>query len=318
MSRFVALDLSTLGLPTELIDLDYYTLLSERLDELEAKLNDTFSAAEVTEIMGLARNIAASPMRYLNEAAAARELYLLNRINEAIRSVMLATASGDDLDQIGANRGVVRKTLDDSDPDAPVMEDDDTFRARIQLVIESYSPHGTEGSYVYWALEADDRVRDAVAYGPNHDVTPAIDPANVEIVILSTEGDGAAPQDLLDAVHAALVPDTRRPVADKVTVKSATPVSYAIAAELRVTSTEVAATVQAAAEAAAAEFISSRLAIGRTVYRTSLAAALAVDGVTDVIISEPAADVAIAPYEAPYCTGVALTVSAITGGWLNG
>ncbi|WP_116131186.1 baseplate J/gp47 family protein [Tropicimonas sp. IMCC34043] len=317
MSRYAALDLSTLPQMTAIEVLSFDAMLAARLDELEQRLAERFTATKVAEIMALARNIAASPMRYLNEAAAAREIYLTNRLNEAVRAIFLASAREGDLDQIGANRGVVRKILDDSDPDNPVLEDDDEFRARIQLVIESYSPHGTEGSYVYWALDADDRVRDVAAYGPNHEVTPAIVPGNAEIVILSREGDGSAPPDLIDAVHANLIPDKRRPVADKVTVLSATPVAYRIEAELQVTSAEAAAIVLAAAQASVAAFVSKRLAIGRKLYRTTLAAALKVDGVVDVIVTEPPEDVPIGPYEAPHCTDIALTVTAITGGWWN-
>ena len=265
--------------------------------------------------MALARNIASSPMRYLNEAAAARELYLENRINEAVRSVFLSTARGDDLDQIGANRGVVRKLLDDSDPESPVMEGDEAFRARIQLVIEAWSPHGTEGSYVYWALDADDRVADVAVYGPNHGLHPAISPAEPKMVILSSEGDGTADAALLEAVFTHCTVDKRRPVADKLTVVSAQPVPYAIEAVLHVTTPETASAVQATAQAAAEAFVNSRIRIGRKLYRTSLAAALTVKGVVDVELVSPAADLDIGPFEAPYCTGITLTLQSITGGW---
>ena len=147
MSRFAALDLTTLPDPTAIGVLDFDAILDARLVELEAHLAQVFDAPKVSEIMALARNIAASPMRYLSEAGASRELYMENRINEAVRSVFLSTARGDDLDQIGANRGVVRRVVDASDPNALLPESDEAFRARIQLVMESYSPHGTEGSY---------------------------------------------------------------------------------------------------------------------------------------------------------------------------
>lgn len=140
MSRFAALDLTTLPDPTAIGVLDFDAILEARLAELEAQLSEVFDAPKVAEVMALARNIAASPIRYLNEAGAARELYMENRINEAVRSVFLSTARGNDLDQIGANRGVLRKVLDDSDPDNPVMETDEALRARIQLVIEAWSP----------------------------------------------------------------------------------------------------------------------------------------------------------------------------------
>lgn len=315
MSRFAALDLSTLPDPTAVAVLDFDAILEARLRELEAQLVEVFEAPKVAEVMALARNIAASPMRYLNEAAAARELYLSNQINMAIRSVFLSTARGTDLDQIGANRGVVRRTLNDADPNNIIMESDEVFRARIQLVIEAWSPHGTEGSYVYWALDADDRVVDVAVYGPNHGLDPAIPPAEPKMVILSSEGDGTADVALLDAVFQHCKPDKRRPVADKLTVVSAQPVSYAIEAILRVTTPEAASAVQATAQSAAEAFVNGRIRIGRKLYRTSIAAALNVQGVIDVELVSPAADLNIGPFDAPHCTGITVTLQSITGGW---
>jgi phage-related baseplate assembly protein len=315
MSRYSALDLSTLPPPTGLIELDFETVLSDRLTALEARLQTTFGPETVADIMALARAVAASPMRYLNEAAAAREIYVANQINAAIRSVFLATATGASLDQIGAGRGVVRQVKDDSNPEFIVWEGDDEYRARIQLSIEAHSPHGPEGAYVYWALDSDPRVVDVVAYGPNSGLVPPVDPANAKIVILSSEGDGTATQDLIDTVYDALVQDKRRPVADRVEVVSATPVPYAIDVTLQVTTPEAASTIEAAALARLEAFKADRIRIGRTVRRTTLAAALAVEGVVDVVINSPAADVVIGALEAPHCTSSALAVQSITGGW---
>ncbi len=315
MSRFASLDLSALPDPSAVVTLDYDALLEARLVELQARLSEAFSPSKVDEIMALARNIAASPMRYLNEAAAARELVFNNKLNQALRSIHLATAIGTDLDLIGADRGVTRRILDDSDPKNVVYEGDEPFRARIQLVIEAFSPHGTEGSYVYWTLDADVDVVDVAVYGPNHDVVPAVEPSNVKIVIVGRDGDGSAPQDMLDAVYQNCIPDKRRPAADRVEVLSAISVPYAINAVLHVTTPEAADAVLAAANETVQAFINNRLRVGRKVYRTSLAASLAVAGVVDVVVAEPAVDVEISEWQAPHCTGVTLDVEVITGGW---
>lgn len=315
MSRFAALDLTALPELSSVVDLDFDAILEARLAELEAQLSEVFEVAKVSEIMALARNIAASPMRYLNEAAAARELYLSNQINVAVRSVFLSTARGTDLDQIGANRGVVRKVISPEGADDVVYENDESFRARIQLVIESWSPHGTEGSYVYWALDADNRVVDVAVYGPNHGLDPAVPPAEAHMVILSSEGDGTADQALRDVVYSNCTLDKRRPVADKLTVFSAQPQPYAIEAVLHVTTPEAASAVQDAAQAAVEAFVSGRIRIGRKLFRTSIAAALNVQGVVDVELISPAADLEIGPFDAPYCTGITLSLASITGGW---
>jgi len=317
MSRFAALDLASLPPPSQVGPLDYTAILEARFVELEAQLALVFEPAKVLEVMALARNVAASPMRYLNEAAATRELYLNNQINAAIRSVFLATATGPDLDQIGAGRGVTRKILDDGDPDNLLLEADAAFRARIQLVIEAWSPHGTEGSYVYWALDADDRVVDVAVYGPNHGLDPPVPPAEPKMVILCSDGDGTAPQDLLDRVAAHCTADMRRPVGDRLDVISATPVPYVIDAVLYVTSPEAAALIEQSAQASAEAFINGRIRIGRKLFMSSVIKSLSVAGVEDVQLNAPAADLEIGPFEAAYCTGITLSLQSFTGGWRN-
>jgi len=315
MSRFAALDLTALPEMSSVVTLDFDAILEARLQELEAQLKEVFDAPKVAEVMALARNIAASPMRYLNEAAASRELYLSNQINAAIRSVFLSTARGGDLDQIGANRGVVRKVLSEDDEGIPVMESDEAFRARIQLVIEAWSPHGTEGSYVYWALDADDRVRDVAVYGPNHGLQPPIPPAEPKMVVLSSDGAGSASEEILQAVYDNCTADARRPIGDKLSVISAVPVAYSVEAVLHVASMSSQDVVMAAAQAALDAFLDGRLRIGRKVFRTSIAAALAVDGVVDVELISPASDIVVGPFDAAHCEGIDLTAAPVTGGW---
>jgi phage-related baseplate assembly protein len=135
------------------------------------------------------------------------------------------------------------------------------------------------------------------------------------MVILSSEGDGTADAALLDAVFQHCTTDKRRPVADKLTVVSAQPVPYAIEAILHVTTPETASAVQAAAQAAAQAFVNGRIRIGRKLYRTSIAAALNVQGVVDVELVSPAADLDVGPFDAPHCTGITVTLQSITGGW---
>lgn len=315
MSRFAALDLKALAVPSSVVALDYDAILAARLAELEARLATQFDAAKVAETMAVARKIAASPLRYLNEAAAARELYVCNRLNEAVRSVFLATARGGDLDQIGAGRGVVRKVLSGADSDSPVLEDDEAFRARIQLVVEAWSPHGTEGSYVYWALDADDRVLDVVPYGPNDPIDPPIPSAEPVLVVLSSEGDGTADPALLDKVYKNCIPDKRRPIGDKLSVSSADIVSYTIQARLHVQAPDSSSDILKQAQASAAAFVNNRIRIGRKLFRTSIASALQVSGVVDVELISPAADLDMGPFEAPHCADIQLELVQISERW---
>ena len=315
MTRFAALDLAALPQPEILQGQSYDAILAARLRELEARAAEDLGPEAAAQVMATARNVAASPLRALNEAAAARELYADNRMIEAIRSVYLALASGPALDQLGAGRGVARKVLDASDPDSPVYEADGPFRARIQLAVEAWSPFGGEGAYIFWALQADDRVVDVAVYGPNHSLDPPIPPAQPKLVVLSSEGDGSASQELLERVRSNCVADKRRPIGDRLEVVSAEIVPYEISAVLHVTNMGMQDAVIAAARASLQGFLSSRLSIGRRIYSTSIAAALRVDGVVDVELMAPSGSLDIGPFQAGRCVGVELTATPITGGW---
>ncbi|HFO4746007.1 TPA: baseplate J/gp47 family protein, partial [Escherichia coli] len=76
----------------------------------------------------------------------------------------------------------------------------------------------------YFARSASGLVADARATSPS--------PATVIVSILSTEGDGTASPELIATVSRALNDETVRPLADRLTVQSATIVSYDIEAVL--------------------------------------------------------------------------------------
>ncbi len=313
MSRFAALDLTALPAPSSVMDLDYDAILEARLVELEARLKDAMSPTQAAETMALARNIAASPMRYLNEAAAARELYLTNRINEAVRSVFLATARGGDLDLIGANRGVVRKIIG-TDVANPIYEADAVFRARIQLAIEAATVHGTTGAYAYAALQADDRVSDVGVYDSVSGAGLGVNLGEVRVVVLSNEASGIASQGVLDAVYQAVGANDVRTLGDTVSVVAADRVDYPISATLYVASPVALGGVYDLAVAAAEGFALNHARIGRQIYRSSIAAALAVDGVVDVDVHDPPANVIVGPGQASRCSGIVIQVSVVAGG----
>ncbi|EEB69764.1 gpJ [Ruegeria sp. R11] len=317
MTRFAALDLAALPQPEILQGQGYDAILAARLNELEARAAEDLGPEAAAQVMATARNVAASPLRALNEAAAARELYADNRMIEAIRSVYLALASGPALDQLGAERGVVRKVLDGSDPDSPVYEGDGPFRARIQLAVEAWSPFGGEGAYIFWALQADDRVVDVAVYGPNDNIDPPIPPAEPKLVVLSSEDGGVASEGLLSVVRGACVQDKRRPVGDLLSVVSARPVPFHVEAILHVEALNSSSAVEVAARDALQGYLQGRLRIGRTVYLSSLAAALSVPGVVDVEVIAPSANIEAGPFDAPHCGGVSISLSEAADGWRN-
>ena len=300
MSRFDAIDLSQLPPPEVVEQLDYEVIRQQRLDDFRQRWPDYDAGV-----------LESDPVVKLLEVAAYREMLLRARVNDAARAVMLATATGADLDNLGAFYGVKRKLLDEGDPDAtppvpPTYESDEEYRRRIQLAPEAFSTCGPQGAYIYHALAADPRVKDAQAYGPEDGV--GLTPAQVLVVVLSREGDGSCPPDLVDAVRAYISAEERRPLGDEVFVQGAEIVTYQIDATLTILPGADPAVVEAAARQALADYAEQRHRVGLSVDTSFIHRALAQPGVERVTLISPAADVEIGPTQAAWCSAINITV----------
>ena len=294
---FTQVDLSQLRAPGVVETLDYELILAEMIADLQAR-DPTFTAL-----------VESDPAFKVLEVAAYRELLLRQRVNDAAKAVMLAFAEDEDLDQIGANYSVQRLVIDVGDagaipPVPPTYESDADFRARIQLSPEGYTTAGSEGSYVFHGLGADGDVRDVAAVSPT--------PGNVTVYVLSRTGDGEASAPLLAAVTAALNAERIRPMTDNVTVQSASIVDYTVEAELVLYPGPDSAVVLAAAQAAIEAYTESVHRIGYDVSLSGVYQALHQPGVQSVVLTEPSANIVISDGQAPYCTGITLTVAGAT------
>lgn len=294
------IDLSQLPAPDVVETLDYETLLAER----KATLISLYPADQ-QEAVARTLSLESEPIVKLLQENAYREVILRQRINEAAEANMVAWANGADLDQLGANNGVVRLTLTAADesaipPVAAVMESDDDFRLRVASAFEGLSVAGPTGAYEFHAKSADGRVSDATAISPS--------PACVTVTVLSREGDGVAAADLLAVVDAALNDENVRPVADRLTVQSAAIVNYSVDAVLYIYPGPEAEPVRAAAEAKLQAFVSAQRRLGRDIRQSALYAALHVEGVQRVQLNEPAQDVVLDKTQAGYCTDYTITV----------
>jgi phage-related baseplate assembly protein len=289
------IDLSQLPAPTVVEEIDFEQILSERKAELLARFPD--AAAEL--------DLESSPLTKLLEESAYREILLRQRVNEAAMAVMLAYSGGSDLDQLVANFEVQRLTIAPGDPDAvppvpPTLESDRDLRLRAQRAFEGLSVAGPRAAYVFHAVSADGRVADATAISPN--------PCEALVTVLAREGDGTAPQDLLDAVEAALSAEDIRPVGDRLTVQSATVVPYTIDATLYLYPGPEAEPIRAAAESQLQAYVSTQRRLGRDIRRSAIFAALHVEGVQRVELTEPAADVVLDATQAAHCTATTVSV----------
>ncbi|QSB03242.1 baseplate J/gp47 family protein [Methylomonas sp. EFPC1] len=309
---FTQINLAQLPAPNIVQALDYETILAAMLADLQAR-DATFTAL-----------VESDPAYKVLEVAAYRELILRQRVNDAARGVMLAYALRSDLDNLAANLNVQRLLITAADPDAippveAVYEGDTDLRARVQLAFEGLSTAGPVGSYKFHGLSADGDVADigveavefhmsgstVVIDNDAHLASPQ--PGNVAVTVLSRTGTGAAGALLLAAVEAAVNDDKVRPLTDRVVVRSAAIVTYAIDATLTFYDGPSSATVLQAASDAVDAYQAQQRKIGYDITRSGLFAALHQPGVQNVVLTSPAADVVIDTHEAAYCTGKTLT-----------
>ncbi|QXZ10270.1 baseplate J/gp47 family protein [Comamonas sp. Y33R10-2] len=280
----MSVDLSQLPAPNVVQPLDFEAELV-RIKNLV--LTDMPELADVLQLES-------EPVTKLLQRWAYESINMQAHINDSAHAVMLAYAVGPDLDQVAANNGVERLE----------GEDNDQLRRRAQMAFEGLTVAGSRGSYVFHALSADARVLDANA------LTPI--PGTVRMVVLSADGNGSAPADLLQAVQAALSAEDVRPLCDTVETVSVQVVNYAIAAQLRAYPGPSMGTVLQSAQAAIATYIESCRKLGYDITRSGIYAALHVQGVQNVMLTSPAADVVIDSHQVGYCTGIDLQLAEAT------
>ncbi|AST70481.1 baseplate assembly protein [Kosakonia cowanii] len=288
------IDLSQLPAPDVVEALDYERILDERKTTLVSLF-----PADQQEAIARTLALESEPLTKFLEENAYREVVWRQRVNEAARAVMLAYASGGDLDVLGANYNVPRLIITPADntaipPIAAILETDSDFRLRIQQALEGLSVAGSVGAYEFHGRSADGRVADISV------VSPA--PACVTITVLSRDGNGEASSDLLTMVRNALSAEDVRPVADRVTVQSASIVDYQIRASLFLYPGPEREPVRAAAAAKLRTYITAQHRLGRDIRKSAIYAALHVEGVQRVELASPAADIVLDKTQASYCS----------------
>ena len=286
-SSFTAVDLSRLIAPTLIETISYETILAE----LTADLQSRWAVHSPSDPLVL---LDTDPAMIVLQTVAYRITIERQRINDAAKGVMIAYALGTDLDNLAAVFGVTRLT----------DETDDALRERVILAPESYSVAGPEGAYTYWARSADPTIMDAKATSPT--------PGDVVVSLLSSIADGTADDDQIDAVEAIVATvagNAVRPLTDNVTVQSAEIVSYTVAAALTLFAGPDPTVVLATSQAALADYIARAKRIGRDITRAGLLGALVVEGVQNVTLTLPAADLVISDTQAAHCAGSTVTVA---------
>ncbi|WP_028632525.1 baseplate assembly protein [Pseudomonas parafulva] len=243
------------------------------------------------------------PVTKLIELGSYRRLLNRARVNDAGKALLLAYAKGTDLDQLAANVNLQRLVIQAEDltavPPVPaVMEEDDALRERVQLVYEGLTTAGPRNSYILHARNASGLVADATAESPS--------PAVVVVTVLSLDGTGAAPAELLDTVAAQLNDDDVRPVADRVTVQSAQILPYKVNAKVYMVSNgpeneAILATCRERLQA----WVNPRRRLGVEVARSGVDAQLHINGVSRVELTGWA-DIKPTKAQAAWCSGISV------------
>ena len=294
------IDISQLPQPDVIESLEYELIFSDRKAALLASLPE-----EQREPIARVLQLESEPLTKLLQESAYRELLLRQRVNEAARACMVAFSRGADLDQLGANNNVPRLIIQAADetaipPIPAIYESDSDFRMRIPQAFEGLSVAGPVGAYIFHARSASGQVADASAISP--------EPACVTISVLSLEGNGTAPAELLTIVDKALNDENVRPVADRVTVQSVEIVDYSINASLYLFPTPESEPIEAAARERIARYVREQHRIGRDIRLSAIYAALHVEGVRRVELASPVKDIVISDTQASFCTDVVVTV----------
>lgn len=183
-------------------------------------------------------------------------------------------------------------------------ETDDAVRERIKLAPSSFSCAGPEDAYVFFAKSANPSIIDV---GIKSEV-----PGTVEVYPLLI-GAALPSTAILNEVDAKLSPKNVRPLNDVVVVAAPTVVEYEIEAEITLLSGAIQTVVLAQIERNVAEYVTTRKEkLGRDAVRTQLISAMKIDGVYDVELIRPAANVTVDKNEVAVCTDTSISITGFS------
>lgn len=274
----VTIDLANLPNPSVIEELSAEVILAE----LQAELIALYP--QIEPVLQLESAI----VNKLMQAFAFRETLIRARENDAARALMLAKAVRSDLDAIGANFGVGRLVVEPASPGkAPVMEDDERFRRRIQTAQAAYSVAGPADAYVFHAMTAVPAIADVTATKTG--------PGKVLVTVMMPSPNVVPSSAVLHAVDEALSSASVRPLTDMVVVRPASVVNVNVVAELTLYPGPNAAFILSNARAALKAFLNANCRLGRDLRLSAIYSRLHAEGVQSVKLLSPSADVVIDP-----------------------
>ncbi len=301
MTTYRLIDLSKVPVP-DIIEVPDFEEKYQALKDMLVNLDPEYSQALSLE---------SDPAARLLQVFAYREMYLTARINDATRANILASAKREDLDGLASRYNIERLTIQPANPDAnppepAAMEDDEALRRRVQMAFDGLNTAGSIDGYIFHALGANGLVRDALATSPQ--------PTEIELTILSNEGNGHSSAELIESVRAhfgisadgnqQLGTSKIRPQGDRVSVQSASIISYQVEATIYLQQGPDASVIRQQAIAAAQKYADEQHRLGADITRSGLYRALHQPGVDNVELHQPDGNISVSPTQAAYCTSI--------------
>lgn len=290
MSRFAAINLAGLPPPDVIETLDYETIVREMCDDLVVRFPDIAGVIDLES----------EPARKLIEAFAYREMLLHARVNDAARSVLLASAYGSNLDHLAALFATARMQVED-ETGALVAENDARLRRRVQLAPDAFSVAGPEGAYVYHGLGAAPWARDATAIMTT--------PGRVRVTMLRLGEDSVPSLEERETVRLSLIDNDVRPLTDMVEVLGPIVHPITINATLTLYPGPDGNLVRDRAVTALTTWVETNRMLGMNLRRSAIFSKLHQEGVHSVDLISPAADLVLGPTEVYAIEDITITVA---------
>ena len=286
--------LENLPAPTIIKEITYEATLAKMKENL-ASLNPAYTSI-----------VEGDPAYTVLEVVAYENMDLRAEINEAIRAIYFATASGADLEHITAILNIRRRVVTpanlEADPPTPaVLESDEALKERFSLFLDALG-QGSNAWYRFFAREADPAVFDTFSVSPTD--------GHVTVYIQSTADDGIADSALITKVRGYLIDESRKILCDTVAVESVTKVEYAVTAEITLQPGTLAEPIVAELEARVEEFSEGNKRFNRNIYLSALYAVMSVPGITNIDLTAPVANVTTTTSQIPVKTATTITVAS--------
>ena len=189
-------------------------------------------------------------------------------------------------------------------------ENDDAFRARINLAPESFSVAGPSGAYAYHAMSVNPSIVDVAVVGPQEE------PGNVYVYPLLSGGQVPSAE-VISQVAEALNDEKVRPLSDHVFVQAPQTRTYhtALTWYLERSAGTSSAAVQKAVQAAVADYeLWQRSKLGRDINPSELIRRVMAAGALRVVVDSPLHTVLAANELAPSDADAEITFGGIEDG----